>query len=131
MKKLLLIALLSASTATLAFAQHQGRPNQLTAEARVEKRITRLDESLDLTPQQKEILQKDMLRLEKKRDETRDARMGQRKNQQNLRDEELAMLKKTLTAAQLKKHDELRAARSLQQKNRKALPHAPEQKQAE
>lgn len=94
MKKFLFIALLFAMSTTAAFAQKGEQTKKLTAEERVEKRLNRLDKSLELTTEQKTILKKDMLRIETARDEARAASMEQRQQYKALREEEEMLMKK-------------------------------------
>jgi len=131
MKKVLFIALLFILSGTLAFAQKGDQAKKLTAEERVEKRIDRLDKSLDLTPEQEKLLKKDLLRIELARDEARAASMEQRQQQKALREEERVLLNNTLTEDQRKKHEAMQQERAQQMKKRKALPEAPAQKQGE
>lgn len=137
MKKVLFIALLFVLSGSMAMAQkgNQGKQgnqgSQLSAEARVEKRINRLDQSLELTDQQKLILQKDMLRIEKAREEAREASIAQRQQRKGLREEEKSLMKKTLTAEQFKKLEQLQQEQSREMKKRKSMQAAPAQKQGE
>lgn len=131
MKKVLFLALLLMGTSALSFGQKGNQREKPSAEVRVENRIQRLDKSLSLTAQQKEMLQKDLLRIEKARDEAREASMEQRSQQRALAEEEKMLLQKTLTEAQLKKLEEIKQERAREMKGRKALPDAPAQKQGE
>lgn len=134
MKKVLFAVLMFTLTGFMAMAQngkHGQAKHALTAEAKVEKRINRLEKSLELTPQQKLVLQKDMLRIEKAREEAREASMAQRQQQKALRQEEKTLFKNTLTEEQLKKLEQLQQQKSREMKKKKAMPEAPAQKQVE
>lgn len=131
MKKVWIVLVLLLTSAAVSFAQKGKERDMPSAEQRVEKRIKRLDASLELSPQQKEILQKDMLRIERERDELRAATIDQRKQQRALREAEKELLKKTLNPEQQEKLKAQQQERAQQMKQRKALPDAPAQKQAE
>ncbi len=131
MKKVCFVLALLLATVTVSFAQKANKQELPTAEQRVEKRIKRLDASLELTSQQKEQLQKEMLRIEKERDVLRAATIDQRKQQRALREAEKALLQKTLTEEQQQKLRENQQNSARQMKERKSLPDAPAQKQAE
>jgi hypothetical protein len=131
MKKVLFALALLLFTAQATLAHKHPKGEKPSAELRVEKRMQRLEKSLTLTAQQKEVLHKEMLRIEKERDELHLAAVDQKKQRRALREAEKALLEKTLSKEQQEQLKTAQKERAKEMKQRKSLPDAPAQKQAE